>query len=154
MGAKIISRQRITNPEFWRGEGEKQSAPWGIRWVTPSREYASDYGTPTRIHADIAHPLDLRDVTDPHGKPYLPEKTVQEWVEILNEKGLRVHLLEPDRADDYVSLWDIYDGRDKDYTEATDMLKALRSSRYDAMIVKEVGTSGRTYDAYGLIDHF
>ena len=154
-GVRVLNRQQVMmNPpvHLWRGEGEKSPSPWGIRWSSTSREYSEDYGAVTGFIADVSHPLDLRRETDTGGKPYLPERTVEEWVEILRRKGLPVHILEPDRADDFVSLWDLYDGRDRDYTEATDMMQVLRSSGFDALVVREVGTSGKTYDAYGLID--
>lgn len=125
-----------------------------IAWLSADKEYSSEYGKVRKQTVSFSNPLDLRrqTVSREEGWNRHAEKTVREWVDLFNKKGVKARVLDPDYADEPVRLWDLLHGGDRDFTETTNLGQALRESPYDVMIVKEPkGNQGKLVDAYGIL---
>jgi hypothetical protein len=127
-----------------------------ISWLTSDRDYASEYGKTTQHDVHVRNPLDLREETTPPPEKQRwnghQERTIQEWLDLFNARGVKASLLDPEYGDETARLWDLLHGGDRDFTEVTDLGKALRQSPYDALIVREPkGPGGEPVDAYGIL---
>lgn len=120
-----------------------------VGWLTPSKNYASDYGTVGKYQVSLSNVLDLRPFNRP--APHQVEKTVAEWVEIFIGLGLAVELLDAEWEEIEIPVWSLWDDCDTDATRATNLREVLANSDYDAVVTWEKGANGQSAVAYGLL---
>lgn len=122
-------------------------------WLTPDREYASEYGMPnlySLFKSNKLKVLDLRKHTLFTAGEGMKERPLKEWVDMFNKKGIPVRI-NKGYEDEYGSLWDILYGADRDLTGATSIKNALINSPYDAIGVYEANKWNDPVKALGII---
>ena len=120
-----------------------------VGWLTPSKSYASDYGTVGKYQVSLSKVLDLRPFNRP--TPHQVEKTVAEWTEIFRSLGLEIEITNEEWADVEIPVWSLWDDCDMDATRATNLREMLANSEYEAVVTWEKGANGQAAVAYGLL---